>query len=115
MDSGDETIVIGLPFACVKVLSPFPSRIVTVPLFPSTAKSCLPSPLKSPTATTLESWDSVCGNDIVDELANVIAVPALDSVAVPNTAFALLVSRIDTVPVGAIVLLPMPVTCAVNV
>jgi hypothetical protein len=51
----------------------------------------------------------------VDTIEKLSAVLALDKDPVPKIAFALLVSKIDTVPVGATELLRIPVTVAVRV
>jgi hypothetical protein len=54
----------------------------------------------------------VPGVETIEKLSPVLAP---DRDPVPKTAFALLVSKIDTVPVGAAELLRTPVTVAVRV
>jgi hypothetical protein len=51
----------------------------------------------------------------VETIEKLSAVLALDKDPVPMTAFALPVSKIDTVPVGATELFRIPVTVAVRV
>jgi hypothetical protein len=51
----------------------------------------------------------------IEAIEKLSAVLALDKGPVPKTAFALLVSKIDTVPVGATELLRIPVTVAARV
>ena len=52
---------------------------------------------------------------MVDTLANAIPADELDHDPLPKTAFPLLVSNSDTVPVSPTVLLPMPATVPVTV
>ena len=72
---------------------------------PATARSEMPSPLKSPTATP-------SGLVPTDRIESGKLMPAGVSVAVPSTALLLLVLRNETVPVG--VTREFPVTVAVS-
>ena len=89
-----------------------PKSTVTVPLLPlATAKSALPSPLKSPTVTAAGSLPTAG----VEEFAKLSAATPEPSVCEPSTALPFDVSKNDTVPVGDRLALPVPTTVPVNV
>src|SRR5271170_4589202 len=98
--------------AAVNVPSPLPKSTETPPP-KSTARSGIPSPLKSAVKTVLPLFGVIC-----ETVAGKIEEPAKSkpvsvvSAAVPSTAFPLLVSRNDTMPVGKA--FPSPGTVAVN-
>ncbi len=74
--------------------------------------SGIPSPLKSPTTMDCGAG-SVAGVWVFVQVSPPNVPPP--SVAVATTASPLLVSRKDTVPVGAALRVPAPTTFAVNV
>src|SRR5271170_884992 len=93
--------------AAVNVPSPLPRSTEMPP--PSMTRSGIPSPLKSAVKTVLPLFWEATGKS--EEPAKPAPV-SLVSAAVPSTAFPLLVSRNDTMPVGKVFRLPG--TVAVN-
>lgn len=87
---GDPATVITAPDAAVNEPLPSPSMTVTVQLprslMPVTAKSSLPSPLKSPAAIA-------CGNPTGDEAPGAAAKPPLPSPSITVTLLRLTIAK----------------------
>src|SRR5271170_1678504 len=97
--------------AAVNVPSPLPrSTEMPLPLFPSMTRSGIPSPLKSAVKTVLPVF--FCEETGKSEEPAKPAPVSLVNAAVPRTAFPLLASTNDTMPVGKV--FPLPGTVAVN-
>ncbi len=66
--NGKEPTGIGEPLASVKVPSPLPSRtLIVLSLALATARSCMPSPLKSPIFTASGKLPTVIGEPLAGE------------------------------------------------
>src|SRR5271170_3057344 len=94
--------------AAVNVPSPLPRRTEMVS-FPSMTRSGIPSPLKSAVKTVLPLF---CEVTVKSEEPAKPAPASLVNADVPSTAFPLLASTNDTVPVGKV--FSLPGTVAVN-